>query len=539
MEKISQSIIFKCIFGILLLLIVFSGIIGAIGYNAVTDSLLSEYSAGAFQTARIAQEKLDGDRMDAYIESEGKTEEYRKAFDELDQLCNESGSMFVYVIQPDLTDYAHIKFWFSTINRDSEFTQYEFGYLRETTNDDYKNKYRALYENEAEQALVVRNIGYIETDPHITAMVPLENSKGETVAIICVQRQMDVLEAARGNFVRKMGLALVILTVLILVIQGIMLYVLLFRPLRTIKDETSRFARENVAAEQKLKEVVKSNDEIGDLAESIDTMEERITEYVEDLRVVTAENERIGTELSLAKSIQASMLPSIFPAFPDDEEIDVFASMTPAKEVGGDFYDFFKIDDDHLCIAIADVSGKGVPAALYMMASTILLRTNARLGIGPAGILENMNEALCTNNRDEMFVTVWVGILDLDTGVLTAANAGHEYPAVTGEDGKFGLLKDKHGFVIGGFEGMKYTEYELRMEPGAKIFVYTDGVPEATDAEENMYGTDRMVEALNEAHGEPPEKILEEVERSVRGFVGDAEQFDDLTMLCLEYRGRN
>ena len=249
------------------------------------------------------------------------------------------------------------------------------------------------------------------------------------------------------------------------------------------------------------------------------------------------ESSRIETELTMASSIQADMLPNIYPAFPERPEFDIYASMDPAKEVGGDFYDFFLVDDDHLCMVIADVSGKGVPAALFMMASRIILSNNAMMGKSPAQILTDANAAICANNREEMFVTVWLGILELSTGKLTAANAGHEYPVLRSPDGKFELYKDKHGFVIGGMDGMRYKEYELTVAPGSKLFLYTDGVPEATDSEKELFGTDRMLDALNEDTNASPRDLLTNVRRSVDAFVKDAEQFDDLTMLCVEYRG--
>ena len=248
------------------------------------------------------------------------------------------------------------------------------------------------------------------------------------------------------------------------------------------------------------------------------------------------EKERITTELQMAKRIQSSMLPHIFPPFPDRKEFDVYASMDPARDVGGDFYDFFLIDEDHLCLVMADVSGKGIPAALFMMISKVILQSCAMLGRSPGEILTKTNEAICSDNQVDMFVTVWLGILEISTGKITAANAGHEYPVLK-QNGQFELLKDKHGFVIGGMEGMRYKEYELRLLPGDKIFLYTDGVPEATDAESKMFGTDRMLAALNEAPEAAPETILKNVRTAVDGFVKDAEQFDDLTMLCLEYKG--
>ena len=251
------------------------------------------------------------------------------------------------------------------------------------------------------------------------------------------------------------------------------------------------------------------------------------------------ERSRLDTELSMASSIQADMLPNIFPAYPDRSEFDIYASMDPAKEVGGDFYDYFFVDDDHLAIVIADVSGKGVPAALFMMISKILVQNCAMTSHGVKATLEAVNRQICANNREEMFVTVWLGILEISTGKLSAANAGHEYPAMRHPDGLFELVKDKHGFVIGGMDGVKYREYELRMTPGSKLFLYTDGVPEATDANQELFGTDRMLEALNSDPDAAPADILKNVRSAVDSFVKDAEQFDDLTMLCVEYKGPN
>ena len=196
--------------------------------------------------------------------------------------------------------------------------------------------------------------------------------------------------------------------------------------------------------------------------------------------------------------------------------------MNPAKEVGGDFYDFFLIDDTHLGLVMADVSGKGIPAALFMMVSKILIQNIAMMGNSPAEVLQYVNNQLCTNNPEEMFVTVWYGCLDLETGVLEAANAGHEYPILKNADGSFELFKDKHGFVIGGMEGVKYKQYEMQMQPGSKLFIYTDGVPEATNAANEMFGTERLVHALRMAENKTPKQILEQVDSIVKDFVKDA-----------------
>ena len=246
------------------------------------------------------------------------------------------------------------------------------------------------------------------------------------------------------------------------------------------------------------------------------------------------EKERIGAELNVATQIQADMLPRIFPAFPERPEFDIYASMTPAKEVGGDFYDFFLVDDDHLAMVIADVSGKGVPAALFMVIAKTLLKNAAQTGLPPKAVLEKVNNQLCENNEAEMFVTVWLGIYEISTGKLTAANAGHEYPAIRRSGGRFELVKDRHGFVLAGMEDARYREYELELGMGDTLFLYTDGVAEAIGAANILYGTERMLATLNTAPGRCPEKLLRDVKQDIDRFVGDAPQFDDITMLAIQ-----
>ena len=250
-------------------------------------------------------------------------------------------------------------------------------------------------------------------------------------------------------------------------------------------------------------------------------------------RALALEKERIAAELSLATRIQLSALPK---EFPKREKFHVYASMTPAKEVGGDFYDFFMMDEDHLGLVIADASGKGVPAALFMMVSSALIRNAAVGEYSPAKVLTTVNHQLCTRNPEEMFVTVWMGVLEVSTGRLTAANAGHEYPILKRPGMSFELFKDRHGLVLGAMDGVRYREYEIQMEPGTKLFVYTDGLSEATNTSTVQFGTDRTIDALRGREDGSPEELVRAVLDAVETFVADSPQFDDLTMLCVEYR---
>ncbi|MBR0146665.1 MAG: SpoIIE family protein phosphatase [Eubacterium sp.] len=282
-----------------------------------------------------------------------------------------------------------------------------------------------------------------------------------------------------------------------------------------------------------------TNDEIGDLAESFNTMASELKDYIENLTRVTAEKERIGAELNVATQIQADMLPRIYPAFPDYNEFDIYATMDPAKEVGGDFYDYFLIDDSHLGLVMADVSGKGVPAALFMVIAKTLIKNRAQMGGTPSEILAYVNDQLCDGNEAQLFVTVWFAILDINTGKGIAANAGHEHPVIKRADGKYELVVYRHSPAIATLEGMTYRQHEFELHPGDKFFVYTDGVPEATNAENKLFGTDRMLAALNRDPEADLHQLLANVRREIDDFVQDAPQFDDITMLGFEFIGRD
>lgn len=357
--------------------------------------------------------------------------------------------------------------------------------------------------------------------------------------IIEIGLTYDVTEL-NNNIERATIQGTVVAMILVLLMAWIclaLIFRLVLQPLKTIQENIRNYKETKESAEViRNLEGVRPPNEIGQLSEDVCDLTLEIDNYLEHIETITKERERISTELSLATRIQENVLPAIFPAFPDRSEFDLHASTTPAREIGGDFYDFFLTDDDHLCMIIADVSGKGIPAAMFMMSTKIILKSKTTSGRSPAKIMREANEMICASNDEDMFVTVWLGVLEISTGKLTAVNAGHEYPAITGEDGKFEVFKDKHGMMIGGIEGVKYTEYEMDIRPGQRLFFYTDGVPEATNSDNEMFGTDRMIDALNQ-EASTTEQVLQNVRAAVNEFVGEAEQFDDLTMLCFEYRG--
>ena len=332
---------------------------------------------------------------------------------------------------------------------------------------------------------------------------------------------------------------LFIAILLIVIVTRIRLRKRVIRPINSISQAVEDYARQrtegNTSTSCFSSLSINTNDELQDLAGTLAQMENDLNSYEKDLKEAVSREERVKTELSVATLIQANMLPDAKAIFPDRKDFIVSASMTPAREVGGDFYDFFLIDDSHLGLVIADVSGKGIPAALFMMASMIVIHNFASLGLPPTEVLERSNNRICSSNKLDMFVTVWFGILDLKTGLVTSANAGHEYPALCGADGHFELLKDPHGLVIGGMDGVHYKEYTFTMEKGGILYLYTDGVPEATNAAEEIYGTDRMLQALNSAEDKSPAGLDRALRADIDRFIAGAPQFDDLTTLCIQY----
>ncbi len=487
------------------------------------------YSKLAFHQASIAAEFINGDSIEKYYIHRQKDDYYHEVHRFLQNIKENMDLKYFYVVVPEEEVMVYI--WDAGIVNESG--------VRELGDSDAyygggKELMHDAFSLNAEQTILITNndeYGYLAS-----AYVPILSSDGTPVALASVDISMDMID----NQIHQFLILTLCITILVLIISIFVFYFyvrkILIRPLGTLHQATIGFVENNMEDLSGFKVEIDTHDELQELANSFKYMVGELDTYIQNLSQVTAEKERIGAELDVARHIQASMLPCIFPAFPERHEFDIFATMTPAKEVGGDFYDFFLVDDDHLALVIADVSGKGVPAALFMMISKTLLKSASQNGLSPKGVLEKVNNQLCENNDAEMFVTVWLGILQISTGKMTCANAGHEFPAIMRKNGDFELYKDKHGFVLAGMEDVRYREYELELNAGDRLFVYTDGVPEATDASNTLYGIDKMIAALNRSKSGSCSQILEELHRDIDDFTGSADQFDDITMLCLEIK---
>lgn len=534
LKRLRSSMSINVIGGLIGMILLFGLIVCIIGNSCLISAFKNEYSTVTYHMADSAAVFVKGDHINDYLAGR-EMDEYAVSKRQLNLTSVKLNVSLIYVIKVDTSDYGRFVSVFNCANNsvdNTNYTEWELGYQRDTTNDEYRKKYQALYEHRSNYETVFRMHPSDGSHPHITTLVPIENRSGDVTAILCVQRPMREMENAFRPYFLLILLGVFLMVVFISILGTIFLKKIFIKPIKKVSHEATRFAKENAKSEP-LGDLSRY-DVILNLARSIDAMETDMVSYIENLTAVTAEKERIGAEMTIASTIQANSLPDVFPAFPDRHEFDIYASMDPAKEVGGDFYNFLLIDEDHLALVIADVSGKGVPAALFMMVSNILICNRAQMGGTPAEILRFVNNNICEHNRADMFVTVWLGILEISTGKLTAANAGHEYPAICRKNGRFELFKDKHGFVIGGMNGVRYQDYEIMLNKGDKLFLYTDGLPEATDSNQNMYSVERMIQDLNQYKDQTPQGIIEGMKNSVGEFVGEAPQFDDLTMLCIE-----
>ena len=339
----------------------------------------------------------------------------------------------------------------------------------------------------------------------------------------------SIAKYLRADLLLLLGILIVAIMVALIMAKKMV------HPLNAMSERVSELEGDQLRFE--MDDTFRTNDEIEVLATSFANLTARTARYIEEIKDITAEKERIGVELNMAKTIQESQLPSYFPPYPDRHEFNIYASMTPAKEVGGDFYDFYWVDDDHLALVMADVSGKGVPAALFMMVSRILIKNRLQSGDSPGKALENVNNQLAGSNELDMFVTVWVAVLEISTGKGVAANAGHEHPVLRRAGWKYELVKYRHSLAVGAMEGVPFGEHGFCLNPGDSIFVYTDGVVEASNEAKELFGTERLLETLNKNPDAAPEEALSNVMEGITEFVKGAEQFDDITMLCLTYYG--
>lgn len=521
----------KFLRGLALLAVTLIIVLGAVISDRYRDSMEYYYSKIAFDQAKIASLYIDGDRIAEYASKLKKDDYYETVRQYLLHVKQTVGLKYYYVVIPFEDKMLYL--WDAGDSGEEGIC--ELGQWEDYYGNGQDVMRRAYLDPTAEDTILITNskaYGYLAS-----AYTAILNSRGEAVALASVDISIDMIEKEISTFLVVVVIAITIVLILFMISYFFFIRSTMLRPLHKLHKAAESIVGEQIERLDHFTIDIHTGDEIEGLAEAFEYMAAELARYIKNLTEVTAEKERIGVELNVATQIQANMLPGIFPPFPHRNEFAIYATMTPAKEVGGDFYDFFLVDEAHLALVIADVSGKGVPAALFMMIAKTLIKSSAQTGMSPKDILEKVNNQLCENNQAEMFVTVWLGILEIATGKMICANAGHEFPVIKRKDADFELLRDKHGFVLAGIEGSKYSEYEAILERGDRLYVYTDGVPEATDGNNNMYGLERMTAALNRYKDTPVEEMLVLIKQDIDRFVAGAPQFDDITMLTIEMKG--
>lgn len=524
------------------------GVLGAIltvaisvfSYQSSKWYLEDMYAQRIISGSKSVATLLDKDDIKAILSPGGeKSEAYKRVENMLNEIKRDSNVTYLSLVIPDEDSVTfYIDSCVEEMGDDPE-GKLAYGtdilYTNAANGKEDLQKYYQIWElylqnKGTEEPLVTDNsYGY-----NYTAVAPILDENGKAIAEIQYILDMQSVRNHLNSFLRDMLMISLVIISAALLIYMLGMEKIVINPVKKLAHFTGNIIQEGRFEKQKIE--ISTGDEIEELGGAVNVMIEKLEEYIENLTAVMSEKERIGAELGVATHIQSSMLPCIFPAFPDRNEIDIYATMTPAKEVGGDFYDFFMVDDRHLAIIMADVSGKGVPAALFMVIGKTLIKDHTVPGRNLGEVFTEVNNILCESNDNGMFITAFEGVLDLVTGEFRYVNAGHERPFIYRKGKGYEEYKTRVGFVLAGMENIKYKEQVIQLEVGDKIFQYTDGVTEATDKDNQLYGMDRLNSVLNlKCTACSPEETLKLVKEDIDAFVGGADQFDDITMLCLEY----
>lgn len=520
--------------------VVLTIVISLFSYNNSKNYLEDMYAQRVVSGSMMIADMLNPEDVKTIIGKNGdQSEAYTRVCALFDELKKDGDITYLSLAVPDEDS---VTFYIDSCvieMGDDPANQIPYGmdikYIDASANEEELAKYQHTYELFAqnkgvdEPVITDNEYGY---NYSVAAVVLDENGK----AIAEVQYNLDMgdVRAYLNSFLLKMFIISAVITIISMFLYVLTVRKIVLKPIQELARFTDDITKTRNFENQHIS--LRTGDEIEDLGNSFNFMMEEMERYIDDLSKITAEKQRIGAELDIATRIQASMLPTIFPAFPERDEFDIYATMNPAKEVGGDFYDFFMIDDDNLAIVVADVSGKGVPAALFMVIGKTLIKDHTEPGKDLGEVFSEINDLLCESNSEDLFITAFEAVLNLRTGELRYVNAGHEMPFICKKNQDFKPYKIKAGFVLAGMEGMRYKAGSMILEPGDKLFQYTDGVTEATDSDSKLFGMERLEASLNKIKNGTPKDILESVKNDIDDFVNVALQFDDITMLCLEYK---
>lgn len=542
-KSLGRSLLLGCVLSVLCICLM----MGAVGFMTYYRGMIERYQVYLSDLLHTTALSVDGDDLARCIETGEKSENFEETQQILNRIKENYDIHYIYMVRPlntEQTDNMMDVMAGITAQEKAENEAFYSVTLGGLTGDYYTPEVAGNYL----KGMQKEDVSFFSTDTtefgrDFTGMLPIRDSAGQPVALLCVDISMNEIRRVWIQYVLTLIGAIILLSALAMTIMYSWLKKRVILPVQRLKEVSEKIVSSSRETDDPQELIladpeIHTGDEMEVLAVALSDMFADMKLYMTDLLKVTKEKERIGAELNVATQIQADMLPRIFPPFPDRSEFDIYATMQPAKEVGGDFYDFFMLDEDHLGLVMADVSGKGVPAALFMVIAKTLIKNRAQMGGSPAEVLAYVNEQLCDGNDAELFVTVWFAILELSTGKGIAANAGHEHPVLRRSGGDYELVVYRHSPAVATLPGIRFREHEFELHPGDRVFVYTDGVPEAINEKEEDYGPDRMLAALNSC---PPDTPMDETLRLVREdldrFAGQMPQFDDVTMMAIDYRG--
>lgn len=534
-KKKYGSLGFRLNVSLVIMMLIMTGITLVVAYFALRDTYIGFYSDSAQEAVNTIADTIIWEGGIEHFAETGERDIYADATCEyLDTFKTNFPSIsFLYMFVPYDDHFIYV--YDSVREGDDLSAVASYGDRFDYGETEYEGLVVALKEKRGSVG-----VNYNENSTYgesISVWAPVFDENGDIRLVVEADYYLEDIYDDINGFMFQIGVVLVLCAAVIILVMLIFVRRSVLEPVDSLYNAVELYDHGVIKIDEK---DYPHNDELRQLADSFVMMAQRIENYTEEVKRVVAEKERIGAELSVATGIQASMLPNKFPAFPDREEIDIYAIMRPAKEVGGDFYDMFFIDESHLAIVVADVSGKGVPAALFMVIGKTLIKDHTNVGDNLGEVFYEVNNLLCDNNSEQMFITAYEAVINLKTGRVDYVNAGHEHPFLLqrGEDGEYAYVEQKTNpqFVLAGMEGIPYSAASFEMKPGDRLVQYSDGVPEATDSKDELYGIERLNRYLNDKKDLEPKPLLEGLLNDIDGFVGEAPQFDDITMLCLDFR---
>lgn len=520
----------KIVVGALIMGLILCSIVFAAGYWSFSRQFERQYDASIRAIAAAARESLRPDDFKRYLEV-GPDANYAQTAAILQDFVDKFDLNLLYVSIVEAPDYNRITYVHDPVRKGGIFSEYPLGYFEVFNEPEYNASVKRVFEN---GETIVRHIEKSRSGSHITAMLPVKDSSGKIVAVIGAEKNTQEYVSAKHQFMNFVVTVEILFALLSVLLFGSFVNRQFIHPIMVVTHEANQFAKNGGEPSDRLRSI-KAKDEILTLAHSVLQMEMDIKNYIVNLSEVTAEKERIETEIGVASRIQVAMLPKV--TFPDRRDFELFATMNPAKEVGGDLYDYFLLDEDHLLLTVGDVSGKGIPAALFMVVVKTLIHSYAEQKMSLAEIFETTNNLICRGNTLGYFITCWLGVLTLSTGEMKFVNAGHCYPVHVHES-EISFLKTKPNFVLGGMDDIVYKEHSVTFAPGDRLFIYTDGVTEANNENGQLFGDERLLQAAKLCVGATPEAACKTVMEQVNAFVGKTPQFDDITMLAFRYNGK-